>query len=60
MNESETETFDYLGWLKTQAEKCEKAGRHYQDNQGCCHNCGVVLDPVLAAENGIEVDDVLE
>jgi len=46
----------FVAWLERQAAKCKEAGRHHQDNQGCCHVCGIVLDEVLAAENGINVD----
>lgn len=46
----------FVEFLLRQAAKCEDAGRHHQDNQGCCHVCGIVLDESTAVENGIHVE----
>ena len=28
---------------KTAEQKCVAKGGHWEDNQGCCHGCGILL-----------------
>ena len=36
------------GWLRKWGKQCSNPQGHFQDNQGYCHSCGILLVPELA------------